>query len=439
MTAARRLAVLRVTLALVAVADLFSYYGFITEARADALLNGVVLGGLTDLVSRPPLTALLVFVGVAAALRLARAAGRVWAGSTTLAVLALLGTVHGQLYGSPWRHLFFSGLCLAGWLLGLAASRRRGAPGDESYAAVGSLALLGAAYLSSAISKVVFGGPGWMTGHPIQVIVVGQDGLVNDSVLSGYRAWVASTPAVAAALSLATMIFEGAGPLMLFGATLRRLVAAGLIAMHLNIYLVTDIVYWESMVLLAAFGLFGSPPSPRSAPVAYRPVVASGRLYAGAVVGLALCAWLAIRHQAQRFAAAPYGGASAAGQASGAAHGPPTLRQIGPLAVGQTLVDSWAIESLRLNDRGVEVAVAGLPGRVSFELTCRASEQRGPFDLDTAHLLYSSSLEMRDVSVPGGALREQLRAAAGGGDVCEHLAGWRRALAAPAAHETGGR
>ena len=37
----------------------------------------------------------------------------------------LLSAAHAQLFGSPWRHLFYSGLCLTGWLLGLAVGRRR--------------------------------------------------------------------------------------------------------------------------------------------------------------------------------------------------------------------------------------------------------------------------------------------------------------------------
>lgn len=433
MSAPRRLAALRVTLALVAIADLLSYYGFIAAARADALANGVVPAGVNDLVSRAPVTALLVGLGVAAALRFARGAGRLWAGATALAVLALLGTVHGQLYGSPWRHLFFSGVCLAGWLLGLAATRRRDAPADESYAATGALALLGAAYLSSAISKLVYGGPGWLSGHPIQVIVVGQDGLVGDGLLSRYRTFVASTPLVAAAFSFATVFFEAAGPLMLIGPWLRRLVAAGLIAMHLNIYVVTDIVYWESVVLLAAFGLIGPAPAAPAAAAAFRPVVPSGARFGAAVAVLALCALLAVRHQAGRFAAAHEAAAPAVAPMPSAPQGRPTLAQVGPFALGQTVVGDWTIESLRLSEQGIEVAVVGGRGRASFELTCAVSEQRSPFDLDAAHLFYSSPLALSDVSVPGAALREQIRAAAGSGDVCEQVAGWRRTAPPPAA------
>ena len=89
--------------------------------------------------------------------------------------------------------------CRAGFW-GLELGRHRGAATDESLARIGSIALLGAAYLNAGISKLAFGGIDWLSGLPIQAVVVGQDGLVADSILSSYRTWVAETPA--AALSL---------------------------------------------------------------------------------------------------------------------------------------------------------------------------------------------------------------------------------------------
>ena len=68
-------------------------------------------------------------------------------------------------------------------------------PKDESYARIGSMALLGAAYLNAGISKLVYGGTTWMFGIPIQGAIIGQDGLVADSITSAYRSWVVATPA----------------------------------------------------------------------------------------------------------------------------------------------------------------------------------------------------------------------------------------------------
>src|SRR2546429_612054 len=84
----------------------------------------------------------------AGALAFARGAGRLVAGLVPFIALMLLSSVHARLFGSPWRHLYYSGLCLFGWLMGLMVSRVGGRPSDESYARIGSLALLGAAYLN---------------------------------------------------------------------------------------------------------------------------------------------------------------------------------------------------------------------------------------------------------------------------------------------------
>ncbi|MFN8644261.1 MAG: hypothetical protein U0802_22355 [Candidatus Binatia bacterium] len=63
-----------------------------------------------------------------------------------------------------------------------------------------------------------------------------------------------STPALAALFSIATVLFEARRRVA--GARLAaRLVALGLLGMHLNIFLLTNILYWESLVMLTLFGL----------------------------------------------------------------------------------------------------------------------------------------------------------------------------------------
>ena len=150
--------VLRTGLAAVVVADLASFFVFLGDARAVALADGVALTPFDDVVSRAAVRAVVVGVGIAAAVMFGRRPGRLCSGMLALGTLILLSTAHAGLFGSPWRHLFYSGLCLSGWLLGLVVSRSRGAPQDESYARVGSIALLGAAYFNAGLSKLVYGG-----------------------------------------------------------------------------------------------------------------------------------------------------------------------------------------------------------------------------------------------------------------------------------------
>lgn len=246
-------------------------------------------------------------IGSVAAVRFGRRAGRVVDGVVALVALTLLSTAHAELFGSPWRHLFYSGLCLSGWLVGLLYSRRRGVPTDEWFARTGAIALLSAAYLNAGISKLVYGGGEWVSALPIQSVVVGQDGLVADGIASMYRTWVVTTPVAAIAFSVATVAFELAAPLMLLGARARLIVAAGLFAMHTNIYVLTDILYWESMVVLALFGLSRDPPAQRELGEVRMARPAPGAYVAAAVL-IALCAIVAIGHQARRHARSLAGG-----------------------------------------------------------------------------------------------------------------------------------
>lgn len=414
--------VLRTGLAAVVVVDLLSLFFFLGDARTIALANGITLNTFNDLLSRTAVRAVVVLIGVAGAIAFGRRPGRLWQGALSLGALTLLSTVHAQLFGSPWRHLYYSGLCLSGWLLGLVVSRRRGAAADESYARIGSIALLGAAYLNAGVSKIVYGGVDWLSGTPIQAVIIGQDGLVADGVLSTYRSWVVMAPAVASLFSVATLGFELAGPLMLVGRRTLLCVALGLFAMHANIYVLTGILYWQSMVFLLLFGLSvdgsGSETLLESA-AAHR---FQDRRFIAVAALLAVCAVLAISHQGWRYAHV-HSASGAAGK---------SLRQIGPFAVGQVLTEGWAVDALTVSDDGFVAALSGKPGRAAFEVTCAASEHRSPFDLGAAHIFYSSDLEFRDFEAVGRALQEHLLKAAAGRELCDSVASWRTsAQAAP--------
>jgi hypothetical protein len=430
-----RLSFLRAALTVVVVVDLLSFFFFLDDARAAALANGSALTAWSDLLSRMPVVGVVVVIGIAAAIAFGRRPGRLWEGLLPLAALTLLSTVHAQLFGSPWRHLYYSGLCLLGWLLGLAVSRRRGMPADESYARIGSIALLGAAYFNAGISKLVFGGVDWISGVPIRAVIVAQDGLVADGVASIYRSWVVTTPAVASLFSVATFGFELAGPLMLVGRRTRLCVALGLLAMHANIFVLTHILYWESMVFLLVFGLSSPGSSAETVPSAAVPIHSRDRTFAASAALLALCAFFAITHQARRYAhlqerhAQSRGTRAAAGEPSApsasSAPVPASRRQVGPFAVGQTLAPGWSVDALTISDGGFVAALSGRPGRAAFEVTCASSEHRSPFDLGAAHIFYSSDVEFRDLEAVGWAFQAQLRKAADGQDLCDRLVSWR--------------
>jgi hypothetical protein len=417
-----RFLLLRVVLAGIVVVDLVSFFFFVRSARPIGMANGA-LDAFTALVSAPAVCALVVLVGVAGAVAFARAPGRLAQGAVAFAALAVLSTVHARLFGSPWRHLYYSGLCLSGWLLGLEVTRRRGTPTDESYAFTGSVALLSAAYLNAGISKMVFGGAGWLSGLPIQEVIVGQDGLVADGLLAAYRVW-AVTPAVSCLFSVATVVFELAAPLMLVGRRTRATVALGLFTMHANIYVLTDILYWESMVFLLVFGLWPDEPTTEVAAAPAIALPSDGRSYVVTGGVLALCALVAIGRQGRRFDAAR-GVATGPSSASASPTSAAPLSRIGPFGVGESLGDGWTIESVDTGENSVLVTLSGAPGRAVFQLTCAASEHRSPFDLGTAHVFYSSDVQFRDLENVGRAVSAKAREGARGTDVCTSIEGWR--------------
>jgi hypothetical protein len=440
---------LRGALAAVVAIDLVTFLLFLGEARARALGEGVTLSAFSDLLSRPLASGPLIVLGVAGAAVFGWRAGRLWAGLIPLAALALLSTAHAQLFGSPWRHLYYSGVCLSGWLLGLGVSRWRGAPADESYARIGATALLAAVYLNGGISKLVFGGWEWALGVPIQAIVVAQDGMVTDSALSAYRSWVVATPVLAGLFSSATILIELAGPLMIVGGRIRVAVALGLLAMHVNILVLTHILYWEAMVFLVLFGLlpYAEPVAMTTAPGRSR-----RRLFLATAAALVVLALIGISGQSRRFvewygvstaatpplAAAPEAlpsdlAAGLPGAGAPRADEPPpaaALRQIGPFTEGQTLTAGWTIAALEITDHGFIAVLAGEPGRARFEVTCAPSPYRSPFDLGAAHIFYSKHVAFDDLKAVGWAFRERVREAGDAEAICDRVNDWRSAAQA---------
>jgi hypothetical protein len=433
---------LRGALAGIATIDLLSFYFYIGETRGRALGGGAPIDWFAEVLSRAPVRALVIAIGIAGAVAFARAAGRLVAGLFPFIALTLLSTVHARLFGSPWRHLYYSGLCLLGWLMGLMASRVGGRPSAESYARLGSLALLGAAYLNAGISKLAFGGFEWTSGAPIQAAVVAQDGLVRDSLVSAYRSWVVMSPAVVGLFSLATVIFELAGPLMMLGGPARAIVALGLLSMHLNIYLLTHILYWQSMVLLILLGLLPyEETSPPQAPAL--PMLGSSWGFIGSVVTLSVAALLAIGHQHQRYNARAAGRAAPNTPPGRIAERPPSppvriaapaptpppsqeppSRRIGPFSLGDHVMEEWSIEALSRTAGGFTVTLLGPAGRARFEVNCADVEHRSPFDVGSAHIFYSLDVPFPIVQPLGNVLRDRVQTAAAPHDPCQVMSEW---------------
>jgi len=104
------------------------------------------------------------------------------------------------------------------------------------------------------------------------------------------------------------------------------------------------------------------------------------------------------------------------------------LQRIGPFAVGAAITPGWSVDSFTLSDGGFIATLSGKPGRARFEVTCAPSPHLSPFDLGNAHIFYSNDFAFRDLQAAGLAMREAIRKAAHGDDVCADIARWRAAV-----------
>ncbi|MEM7155540.1 MAG: hypothetical protein AAF799_22010 [Myxococcota bacterium] len=422
---------LRIGLATVVALDLVAYFFFVADARARA--PSTDWNWLVGAVSSMPGRSLLMVVGIVGAVSFGMRPGRLRSGAVALGALVLLSTAHTQLFGSPWRHMFFSGLTLLGWLAGLALARSREQPEDEVFAATGSRALLGAAYFSASISKVLYGGLAWIDGTSIQASVVNQTGMVADTWLNGYRVWAAHSPGIAVAFAVATIVVEGLGIGMLGGRRLRAVAALGLVGMHFNIFLLTGIMYGESMFLLV---LFGWPFRELTEPEPRPGGVLDTRIFKPLVAVLAV-GWLgSMAYQGARYhrwyaeETDPPGG-SPASSPRGDAGEPDTPRRtgidrLGPFVAGSDLA-GWSLVALDTYAEGLRLTAEGPPGRVVFELTCTPSEHTSPFDLGDAHIFHEGPVSYDEIESLGDAIRQEIERATEGRDVCESWRAWAQA------------
>jgi hypothetical protein len=248
-------AFLRWVLGILVALEMFQFSDDIPAARQFNRGSGFA-DGLMDIVSRPIPVWVICLAGALAGFLFALKPGRIRSGVVALLALVYLSSIHGVLFGSPQRDKFFVGLVLLGWLGGLVYGRKEKGEIRESYAYVGGVALLGAAYVCSGLSKLVYGGIEWLTGVSVRTMVVAQTGLVETLPILGLiRDTIVGYWWVAALVAIATIAAELGGVFFVFSRRSRVVAAFTLICMHLVIYVFTGIGYVASVVLLLTFVL----------------------------------------------------------------------------------------------------------------------------------------------------------------------------------------
>ncbi|MGH1340225.1 MAG: hypothetical protein ACRBN8_01640 [Nannocystales bacterium] len=209
---------------------------------------------LADVVGAPWALLALVCAGLIGVVRDRRPiVGGLWA----LAWAAVLSEWQTQIFGSPSRNAFFPGAMLFGWTLGQiwAASSRTSASQAcrERLSEAGALGCLAAAYVGSALSKLMATGSSWADGAQVRALVLQQQPLADWGWLASVRHALIEEPELAVVVSVATLVIEGGAFLLLFGRRLRVLWGVLLLGLHTAIALINTMPYVGASLLVLLF------------------------------------------------------------------------------------------------------------------------------------------------------------------------------------------
>lgn len=179
------------------------------------------------------------------------------AGLWALGWAAVFSEWQTQIFGSPSRNAFFPGAVLFGWTLGQIWATSLRAPASRAFrerlGEAGALGCLAAAYVGSALSKLIATGSSWADGAQVRALVLQQQPLADWIWLVGVRNALIENPELAIAASIATLVIEGGAFLLLFGPRLRLAWGALLVGLHAAIALVNTMPYVAASLLLVLF------------------------------------------------------------------------------------------------------------------------------------------------------------------------------------------
>ncbi len=179
------------------------------------------------------------------------------AGLWVLGWAALLSEWQTQIFGSPSRNAFFPGAVLFGWTLGQIWATSVHASASRAFrerlGEAGALGCLAAAYVGSALSKLIATGSSWADGAQVRALVLQQQPLADWAWLASLRDALIERPDLAIAASVATLVIEGGAFLLLFGPRLRLVWAGLLLGLHVAITLINTMPYVGASLLIVLF------------------------------------------------------------------------------------------------------------------------------------------------------------------------------------------
>jgi hypothetical protein len=251
---------LRGTLALLGLGELVALVVALHGLQPSPRSSPHVPGFLLAFGQSTPLTVAVALVGAGALVLLALGRARRVSSVVALAALGTLVEAHASLVGGPMRVFFHTGAALFGWCLGAICTADEEA--RDGFGRAGVTGTIAATYVGAATSKWLTGVDTWLSPGHLQALVLSQHRVGGDGVLDAYARGVASSSRLALAFAALTLVIQGGAFLMLVGPRLRAVWVSLLLGFHVNVWLLTGIVFPQAMVLLLVLGL---PPRARPA------------------------------------------------------------------------------------------------------------------------------------------------------------------------------
>lgn len=246
---------LRRLLAAVVAFDVVVVAIFVSTRAPSPLAHPLAPRWLLALGGRPAPVIVIAALAIAAAARFGSRPGSRFAGLALLALAGVLNEALGALYEGPMRAFFSSGAALAGWVAGLFYAARLGARDprrSEAIAEIGACAGLAATYVGAVSSKLVTTGLSWADAGNLQGMIVSQQRFDRPLVLIHYSDLVVGSRPLAATLAALTLVAQASMLFYPWSPRGRALAGIAVLGFHLNVALLTPIVFLSPMVLLAA-------------------------------------------------------------------------------------------------------------------------------------------------------------------------------------------
>ena len=281
---------------------------------------------------RPWIAALMAAPALFAAVRFV-SRPRAWvAGAIMLVSAGALNEALAVLYEGPMRAFFSSGGVLAGWMAGLLYAKCLGGEARqprraEALAEIGACAALAATYVGSISSKLLRQGFSWADATSLQGMIFSQQRLDRPWLLREYAALVGSHGWIALTLAALTLLAQGSMIFYPWSPRGRAISGSLVLAFHVNVMLLTPIVFSTPMILLVVLSypwprvearLRGrastSVPQPPDVPateIAPRRATGTALGALAMVIGAVLVAWFSPlrlytqRHHEGRFVSSP--------------------------------------------------------------------------------------------------------------------------------------